>query len=378
MLAMFRTSQYIHAKLLDIMSTRVENTQSVKNSYTYTVSAAPFRNDLQAVVKASFSPSGFLSLKKLDISQRASIGKPYRISPRYSTASTIVHGFDELQSQRPKTPVHDPLRASALREVNHRNKIDNRHGCFSSFEYQSCPYDMLREELKRERELRSLMLTSFSRKPFSCTASKIRMKHEDIVENENYSFPLLGPSVSDHVQKPRGEKRRGLKTDFRLGCASGVALSASIAQGEQRRSLATWCRTLFDAISKDWPHTVFRLQVTAADEIIFYFETTGADNTRIESGRSVDIDALKKYMTHLAVHGHAAELKLSRRIDRWGVTESNDGVHGSAEASQHVVFSFFAPWAAGAGSLALRRVDSLRCRVKARQLVIKKENVASS
>lgn len=329
--------------------------QSVKDSYTFAVTTSPFRNDLQNGVKASFSPSGFVSLKQLNLSQRTSLRPPNPLD------------FETVNGKSN----HASGSSGKYRRRTYKPKSD----LFSNFEYGSCPYDSLREDAKREKELRSLTLTSFSRKPFSCTASKIRMKHEDIVENENYSLPLLGPSVPDEVTKnSKQERTSSQKYSFRLGCASSQVISASIAEGEQRRSLETWCHALFDRVSRDWPNAHFRMRVTNADEISFSFQNKRIDSDGSRGDNILDAAALKNYMTHLAVHGDAAKLNLSRRVDRWGTLEDANGAarkatEDNSKTDSHccIVFSFLAPWVAPAGSLALRRVDSLRCRVKARQ-----------
>ena len=64
---------------------------------------------------------------------------------------------------------------------------------FTPITYSRTEYNKVAENEREEAQFQRLTTLSFSRKPFTYSSSKVRLKNEDIFGNEEYKYPILGP-----------------------------------------------------------------------------------------------------------------------------------------------------------------------------------------
>jgi hypothetical protein len=310
---------------------------------TFASSAAPFQHLPSQRIRSTYSPGSCWSLKKL----------PAVLSP------TSVHSAQTISATENSFRRHEP------------QKTTKQTDYFTPLNYGFSEYNSHVYEEKRANELRELNLISFSRKPFQYSSSKVRLKHEDIMDNENFVYPTLGPSDGS---KRAGRALKPIKPAFGLFRPGGRASREQRAREESREFVSDWSRRMFAALAADWPQLRFKLQFTAAEEFLFQFSLPRGQEEALAG-------PLNKYMKHFAAHGLAAEFRLIKRGDRWNCVEpaalEGEGALGSSSSIREkeeedresdvllVVYSFFAPWVTAA-SVRARRLESLRGRATSR------------
>lgn len=289
---------------------------------------------------------------------------------------------------------------------------------FTPLRYGHSDYGADKVNSKRDADIRELNLISFSRKPFRLSSSKVKMQHEDIIDNENFVYPTLGPSDETLMYRGRGAAVDKAKPSYGLFRPGGRATKEQQVKEEGRRLVPDWSRQMFAQLSEDWPQLRFRLRFTTDDEFVFSFDapSDGDEGGPSKSATAV-MGALNRYMKHFSTHGLASEFRLIKRGDRWNCLEPaaassalsplvgssrpagtssagpispekrlrfEDAVESDADenveqpSSQDcvahraargpgsvLVYSFFAPWVTVAGAKT-RRMESLRSRVMAR------------
>ena len=222
---------------------------------------------------------------------------------------------------------------------------------FSPLVYNHSNYSRPQQLQKEEREYHRLVTESFSRKPFACASSRIRLKNEDLFENETFVYPNLGPSkgkpsLESIVRKDFTDSKKLLAGPFRR-----VGRSTVSGETQSPAQIEEGSRLLFAKLSSDWGHLKFNIRLTSDDELLVTFAAEQVLETRC-------LDALVKYLLHDAKHGTIAKMHLRRRGDRWRVREDNE-----------VVFSFYAPWVASAHTSVHKQYAIIPKQLKLYQLI---------
>ena len=203
---------------------------------------------------------------------------------------------------------------------------------FTPVRYGHSDYDAFKVKAKRDTDLRELNLISFSRKPFRLCSSKVKLQHEDIIENENFVYPTLGPSDDRLRYRGRAAELDKNKPSYGLFRPGGRATKEQQVKEEGRRFVPNWSRCMFTKLSEDWPQLRFKLRFTTDDEFVFSFEAPapldigGDEATPSSAGAMLKVlDSLNRYMKHFAAHGLASEFRLIKRGDRWNCLEPVGG-----------------------------------------------------
>lgn len=202
---------------------------------------------------------------------------------------------------------------------------------FSPFQYGFHDYEAAKVKAKREADLRELNLISFSRKPFRLSSSKVKLLHEDIIDNENFVYPTLGPSDGKLAYRGRAAELDRNKPAYGLFRPGGRATKDQQRKEEGRGSVPEWSRRMFFRLSEDWPQLRFTLRFTTEDEFVVSFDASAplqptqedalAENKRPVRGAIDVLSSLNRYMKHFATHGLASEFRLIKRGDRWNCLE---------------------------------------------------------
>lgn len=213
------------------------------------------------------------------------------------------------------------------------------------------------ENEREEAQFQRLTTLSFSRKPFTYSSSKVRLKNEDIFGNEEYKYPILGPGKG--VSELSSFVRQDFTNADKMIHGPFFVLGKGRDREASRDDIYGWCREIYEKISADWSHLRFHIQVRDGEEIVIFFEI-GTLKGDLNSQSTVGLAevALSRYMGTMARHGVAAQRRLRKRGDRWRVLESmelkqtSEGV--SPKMEEVVVYSFFAPWVNSAQNKAHR------------------------
>lgn len=256
------------------------------------------------IVSHSFRIGSFRSLKKLPTKIKAG----------------------EIQVDRLKTIMYNK---HAMSKNNFKPPFANKY--FEPLRYSSTDYGKLEQIISAENELKRLNLQSFSRKAFSYSSMRSKLKYEDIFEDKTYKYPVMGPNGD--FQPIESSLRNDLYDTSKF--AAGPFRATSNKGLIQRENVTKWCTSIHKTLAEDWPHLRFSIKYTKEEEIVIEFDISLIG----------DLDSLRRYMTQFSLNGLATEYHLRRRGDRWSVTEGTN-----------VVFAMYVPWVAGKSMVAVRRM----------------------
>lgn len=352
---------------------------------TFTSSSPHYTHYSNERIRNAFSPASCWSVKAIPAKISAQSVQDARLAQLMSVRAARPAGR-EAAAHRPPPRFFTPLR------------------------YDHADYDADRVKAKRDADIRELNLISFSRKPFRLSSSKTKLQHEDIIDNENFVYPTLGPSDEALMYRGRGAEIDKSKPAYGLFRPGGRATKEQQQKEEGRRSVPDWSRAMFRQLSADWPQLRFRLRFTTEDEFVFSFDAPAAPTEGEGAAQSAVavLNALNRYMKHFAAHGLASEYRLIKRGDRWNCLEPSAAplppaaaesaspsesdpppasperrlrfedsspapspargtqpLEPRAAAGAAVVYSFYAPWVTVAG-VKTRRAEALRSRAMAR------------
>lgn len=232
---------------------------------------------------------------------------------------------------------------------------------FTPITYSRTEYNKLAENEREEAQFQRLTTLSFSRKPFTYSSSKVRLKNEDIFGNEEYKYPILGPGkgiseLSSFVRQDFTNAEKMIHGPF-------FVLGKGRDREASRDDIYIWCREIYEKLSVDWSHLRYHMQVLDGQEIVVLFEMSTLRSEESAASGIADV-ALSRYMGTMARHGIAAERRLRKRGDRWRVLEwmelkPSDNIatsdsQPSPQMVEVVVYSFFAPWVTSAQNKAHR------------------------
>jgi hypothetical protein len=219
---------------------------------------------------------------------------------------------------------------------------------FSPLEYQYSNYDKARMAERSANDQHQMKTDSFSRKPFQVT-SRIKSYSEDTFEDKEYKHPYMGP----------GKNKKGLQDYTRSEAfdpslwTAGAFNPAGKKQSDVTRSkIREWIKAVFSKLSADWPNLKFTVRWTNEDEmqIVYTFGqavldsvVAGASLTSVDEGfvgtTPPPNNALPKYFAAFASTGLAAELKFTRRGDKWNIPDPTAII-----GTETLMFVFYAPW----------------------------------
>jgi hypothetical protein len=239
---------------------------------------------------------------------------------------------------------------------------------FTPITYSRTEYNKLAENEREEAQFQRLTTLSFSRKPFTYSSSKVRLKNEDIFGNEEYKYPILGPGkgvseLSTFVRQDFTNAEKMIHGPF-------FVLGKGRDREAARDDIYSWCREIYEKISTDWSHLRYHMQVLEGQEIVVLFEMNTLRGDSDGSGSYAEV-ALSRFMGTMSRHGVAAERRLRKRGDRWrvlewmevkptpGATPPRDSIESGSDTASSVmvevvVYSFFAPWVTSAQNKAHR------------------------
>jgi hypothetical protein len=288
-------------------------------------------------IAKSFRSGSFYSIKKL----------PTRLLPGVVDESRKVNIAESL-SNKPFAP----YKASVVPVY------------FTPITYSRTEYNKLAENEREEAQFQRLTTLSFSRKPFTYSSSKVRLKNEDIFGNEEYKYPILGPGkgiseLSSFVRQDFTNAEKMIHGPF-------FVLGKGRDREASRDDIYSWCREIYEKISADWSHLRYHMQVIDGQEIVVLFEMSTLCGESESSGGYAEV-ALSRFMGTMSRHGVAAERRLRKRGDRWRVIEwmegkstaSATGADSVPDATSNtmvevVAYAFFAPWVTSAQNKAHR------------------------
>ena len=239
------------------------------------------------------------------------------------------------------------LAAGNVENARKRNVIKNRLGkrefqykamtvtnYFTPMQYQYSDFDKADMNEKNERERSQMKMTSFNREPFS-VSNRIKTRTEDTFSDKEYKVPYMGPGADKLNMSQITRADTFNVSQF----TAGPFNPAGKKQSDVTRSLIReWITKIYETLAEFWPTLRYIIKWTGEDEMDITFSFDPKDGA---DGAIPPNNALLKFMNALATTGLAAELKLTRRGDRWNVPFPREPVEGVPPGLQ---FVFYAPW----------------------------------
>jgi hypothetical protein len=313
----------------------------------------------------SQSVPGYLRQTVSSISTSNCASESERIAKSFRSGT--FHSIKKLPSRLVPGGVEESRRVNIAQSLSNKPvttyKAHTVPVYFTPITYSRTEYNKLAENEREEAQFQRLTTLSFSRKPFTYSSSKVRLKNEDIFGNEEYKYPILGPGKG--VSELSSFVRQDFTNAEKMIHGPFFVLGKGRDREASRDDIYGWCREIYEKISTDWSHLRFHMQVLDGEEIVVFFEmkTLKGDVDSPSTAGLAEV-ALSRYMGTMARHGVAAERRLRKRGDRWRVLESmelkqtSEGVldhnQESPQMQEVVVYSFFAPWVTSAQNKAHR------------------------
>jgi hypothetical protein len=325
-----------------------------------------FSNAQGGTCDSSPSVPGYLRQTVSSISTSNCASESDRIAKSFRSGS--FYSIKKLPSRLVPGGVEESRRVNIAQSLSNKPvatyKAHTVPVYFTPITYSRTEYNKLAENEREEAQFQRLTTLSFSRKPFTYSSSKVRLKNEDIFGNEEYKYPILGPGKG--VSELSSFVRQDFTNADKMIHGPFFVLGKGRDREASRDDIYGWCREIYEKISTDWSHLRYHMQVLDGQEIAVFFEMKtlkGALDSPSSSAGLAEV-ALSRYMGTMARHGVAAERRLRKRGDRWRVLESmelkqsseegQDQNQNSPQMEEVVVYSFFAPWVTSAQNKAHR------------------------
>eukprot|EP01041_Mallomonas_annulata_P003592 gene3592-7136_t len=228
---------------------KVGRLQSLDAGYlqkTFSSSVIPCAYDEQQRVKSSFQSGQFTRLKSL----------PSKLQP------------GEIQAAKLKAICEN--RHSSSKDVF---KASTANSFFTPIQYHFSDYGKNDQIKKSDMEYNHLNMQSFSRKSFSYNSSRIKLKNEDIFEDTNYRYPLLGPSGSDPapietiLRTDLTNSKKFINGPFKINGSQHT--NQNIVDKDR---VFDWIRLIHSKLVEDWAHLRFAVKYTNNEEVLLEFD----------------------------------------------------------------------------------------------------------